>query len=429
MRVTRRTTAAGATAVAFVMTLAACGGTSAGEAGPSLRTHTDVGVYTWWAAGVEKTGLDALAEVFEKQHPDIEFVNDGVTGGGGSAAKDHLQSRLENQDPPDTFLVHAGAELEDYIKDGYVLDVSDLYEKYGLTEAFPKDLIERLSTDDGKIYSVPSNIHRANVMWANPTVLEDNGIDPSARYESIDAFITDLEKLDQAGVTPLSVGTTWTQVHLLETVLLGTLGPQAYNGLWNGSTDWTSAEVTAALENFKTLMSFTNSNREDIDWPDATKMVIDGEAAFNIMGDWAVSAFDEAEMTLGQGYVAVPSPGTAGSFDFLADSFTMTAGILDPESTEAWLQTISSKEGQVAFNKIKGSIPARTDVDRDEFTEYQRMAIKSFEEDTIVSSLAHGAAVPVAQLNAISEATRAFAGPSGHQDVARFQSDLAATAG
>lgn len=429
MRVTRRTTAAVATATALVMTLAACGGASSGEAEPSLRTHTDVGVYTWWAAGVEKTGLDVLAEVFERQHPDIEFVNDGVTGGGGSAAKDHLQSRLENQDPPDTFLVHAGAELEDYIRDGYVVDVSDLYKKYGLTDVFPEDLIDQLSTDDGKIYSVPSNIHRANVMWANPAVLEANGIDPSARYENIGAFIADLEKLDQAGVTPLSIGTTWTQVHLLETVLLGTLGPQAYNGLWDGTTDWTSPEVTTALENFKTLMSYTNDNREDIDWPDATKMIIDGEAAFNIMGDWAVSAFDEADMTLGSDYVAVPAPGTAGSFDFLADSFTMTAGILDPESTEAWLDTVSSKEGQVAFNKIKGSIPARTDVDRSEFTEYQRMAIKSFEEDAIVSSLAHGAAVPVAQLDAVSQATLKFVGPDGHGDVPTFQSQLAAAAG
>ncbi|GAB3164809.1 extracellular solute-binding protein [Myceligenerans halotolerans] len=386
-------------------------------------------MYTWWAAGVEKTALDALAEVFEEQHPDIEFINDGVTGGSGSAAKDHLQSRLENQDPPDTFQVHAGAEIDDYIKDGYVVDVSDLYEKYGLTDAFPEDLIDRLSTDDGKIYSVPSNIHRANVMWANPTVLEDNGIDPSARYESIGAFITDLEKLDKAGVTPLSVGTTWTQVHLLETVLLGTLGPQAYNGLWDGRTDWTSPEVTTALQNFKTLMSYTNDDREDHDWATATEMVINGEAAFNVMGDWAVSAFDEAEMTLGEGYVAVPAPGTAGTFDFLADSFTMTAGILSPEDTEAWLETVSSLEGQVAFNKIKGSIPARTDVDRDEFTEYQRLAITSFEEDAIVSSLAHGAAVPVAQLNAISEATLAFAGPNGSGDVAAYQAALAAAAG
>ncbi|WP_246012160.1 ABC transporter substrate-binding protein [Myceligenerans xiligouense] len=418
-----------ATATALVMTLAACGGASSGEAEPSLRTHTDVGVYTWWAAGVEKTGLDALADVFEKQHPDIRFVNDGVTGGGGSAAKDHLQSRLENQDPPDTFLVHAGAELDDYIADGYVVDVSDLYKKYGLTDVFPKDLIDQLSTEDGKIYSVPSNIHRANVMWANPSVLEANGIDPSARYESIDAFIADLEKLDQAGITPLSVGTTWTQVHLLETVLLGTLGPDAYNGLWDGSTSWTSPEVTAALENFKTVMSFTNEDREERDWPEATKMVIGGEAAFNIMGDWAVSAFDEADMTLGEGYVAVAAPGTAGTFDFLADSFTMTADILSPESTEAWLETVSSKEGQVAFNKIKGSIPARTDVDRSGFTDYQRMALKSFEEDAIVSSLAHGAAVPVAQLNAVSDATLKFVGANGHGDVSAFQSALAASAG
>ena len=46
-----------------------------------------------------------------------------------------------------------------------------MYEENGWNDAFPADLVDRL-TVDGKIYSVPSNIHRANVVWANPAVLE-----------------------------------------------------------------------------------------------------------------------------------------------------------------------------------------------------------------------------------------------------------------
>jgi glucose/mannose transport system substrate-binding protein len=173
-------------------------------------------------------------------------------------------------------------------------------------------------------------------------------------------------------------------------------------------------------------MGFTNDDRDGLDWPEATQMVIDGGAAFNVMGDWAVAAFEEQDKALGTDFTAAPVPGTDGTFDFLADSFTLPVGAPDAAGAKAWLETVGSLEGQVAFNKAKGSIPARTDADPADFSEYQQTAIESFANDTIVSSLAHGAATPVATLNAISDATSKFT--TGASDLAGFQSELAAAA-
>ncbi|WP_166844416.1 ABC transporter substrate-binding protein [Isoptericola sp. BMS4] len=430
MRLNRRTSATVAGAALVGLALTACGGGGDDGGGGTDETGggdaSEVEVFTWWAAGSEKAGLDALVGVFEEQHPDTEFVNGAVAGGAGSAAKDLLQTRLQAQDPPDTFQAHAGAELQDYIDAAQIEDVSDLYDEFGLTDAFPADLVDRLSTEDGAIYSIPSNIHRANVVWANPTVLEDNGVDPEATYDDLDAWMADLDKLQDAGVTPLSVATTWTQVHLLETVLLADLGAEAYSGLWDGSTDWEGSEVTAALEDFEQLMGYTNSDRDGLDWPEATQMVIDGQAAFNVMGDWAVAAFEEQDKKPGDDYTYFPVPGSDGTFDFLADSFTLPVGAPHPGGAKAWLETVGSAEGQEAFNKAKGSIPARTDVDMSTFGEYQQSAAEAFGSDTIVSSLAHGAAAPVATLNAISDATSKFT--TGASDLAAYQSELAAAA-
>ncbi|MBD5785936.1 carbohydrate ABC transporter substrate-binding protein [Cellulosimicrobium terreum] len=425
MRLTRRTSATVAGAALVGLALAACsGGGSDDDNGGSGGGADEVEVFTWWAAGSEKAGLDALVGVFNEQHPDTEFVNGAVAGGAGSAAKDLLQTRLQAQDPPDTFQAHAGAELQDYIDAAQIEDVSDLYDEFGLTDAFPADLMDRLTSEDGAIYSIPSNIHRANVVWGNTQVLEDNGIDPDAEYADLDAWMTDLDTLKDAGVTPLSVATTWTQVNLLETVLIADLGAEGYSGLWDGSTDWSSPEVTAALEDFEKLMSYTNTDRDGLDWPEATQMVIDGTAGYNVMGDWAVAAFEEQDKALGDDFVAFPVPGNDGVFDFLADSFTLPVGAPHPDGAKAWLETVGSLEGQVAFNKAKGSIPARTDAEPGDFSEYQQGAMESFTSDTIVSSLAHGAAAPVATLNAISDATSKFT--TGASDVATYQSELAA---
>jgi glucose/mannose transport system substrate-binding protein len=412
---------------AATLLLTACGpdGSEPGDAPTASARADEVEVFTWWASGSEKLGLDSLVATFAEQHPEVTFVNGSVAGGAGSAAKDLLQSRLEANDPPDTFQAHAGAELSDYIAAGRLEDISSLYDDWSLRSAFPADLVERL-TVDGKIYSIPSNIHRANVVWANPTVLAAAGLDPQATYASIDEWVVALRAVEASGRTPLALATTWTQVHLLETVLLAELGPDAYSGLWDGTTSWTGPEVRAAIEDFDTLLGLSNDDRDGLDWPDATQRVIDGQAAFNVMGDWAVAAFEEAGKARGTDFTYFPVPGTDGVFDFLADSFVLPVGAPHPDGARAWLDTISSIDGQTAFSLAKGSIPARGDVLAAPFSDYQQSAMESFLLDRIVSSLAHGAAAPNGTLNAITAATGRFG--TGATDAATFQAELAAAA-
>lgn len=409
----RRSISMLAGAAVLSLTLAACGSggssPSAEDANPAEATG-EVGVFTWWADGSEKAGLDALVKIFNEQYPDLKFDNLAVAGGAGSQAKSVLAAQLQAGNPPDSFQAHAGAELQDYIVADQLEDLSGFYESEDLTSAFPKDLLDRL-TVDGKIYSVPSNIHRANVVWANVEVLEKAGLDPDKPPADLDAWFAAMDKIKATGVTPLAVAGTWTQVQLFENIMLATLGAEGYNGLWDGSTDWSSSEVTKGIENYKKALSYTNSDRNTLsDWGPATQLVEDGSAAYNVMGDWAEAKFQQDGMVAGEDYVYFPTPGTEGVFDFLADSFTLPAGAPNPAGAKAWLKTISSVEGQEAFNAAKGSIPARTDVPTDKFSEYQKSAIEDFSSDTIVSSLAHGAAVPISWLNELSTAVSKFEG-------------------
>jgi glucose/mannose transport system substrate-binding protein len=407
-------------AVVAGLVLASCGSDGGGS---STESSKEVEVFTWWTEGGEKAGLDGLVSTFEKDYPDYTFVNGAVAGGAGSNAKAVLASRLQTQDPPATFQAHAGAELADYIKAGQIQDLSALYEEEGWNDVFPQGILDAL-TVGGKIYSVPANIHRANVVWANPTVLEEAGI--SETPDSIDAWIEDMNSLKDNGVdAPLAVATDWTQVQLLETVLISDLGPEAYSGLWTGETDWSSSDVTAALEDYKTLMSFTNGDRAGLDWPDAAKYVTDGRSAYTVMGDWVAGAFKDQGLIDGKDYTWFPVPGQEDVFDFLADSFTLPVGVTNEAGAKAWLKTVGSAEGQEAFNTKKGSIPVRTDADASAYDEYQQAAMQAFSEDTIVPSLAHGAAAPVAWLTEITSAVGQF---GNTQDVAQLQDALVSAA-
>lgn len=401
------------------------GTTPAGEStgSPEGGAGGDVGVFTWWADGSEKEGLDALVAVFNEDFPNNTFVNLAVAGGAGTNAKAKLASDLENGNPPDSFQGHAGAELMDYIVKEQILPVNDVIESLGGSGVFPQDLLDRI-TVEGNIYSVPSNIHRANVVWANPSVLESAGI--TAVPADIEAWIADMEKVKASGVeTPITIGGTWTQVQLFETILIADLGPQDYAGLFDGSTAWDSDGVESAVDHFEEILSFANSASDGDDWVAPIDAVIDGNAAYNVMGDWAVAQFNSRDQVDGEDYVYFPVPGTDGVFDFLADSFTLPKGAPNEAGAKDWLATAGSADGQKAFNVAKGSIPARTDVPADDFPAYQQSAMASFGQDTIASSIAHGAAVPLAWLDDISTATAKF---YSTKDSSTFVTDLVAAA-
>jgi len=381
---------------------------------------TQVEVFSWWTGGGEAAGLEAMIAIFGAEYPDVEFINAAVAGGAGTNARAVLATRLQSGEPPDSWQGHAGQELiGTYVAGKQIEPLNALYEEAGWLDVMPETLIPLIS-DSGNIYSVPVNIHRANVLWYNPAVLEANNV---AVPTTMDEWFTAMDTLSAAGVTPLALGEQWTQMHLLETVLLGTLGADAYNGLWDGTTDWASPEVKTALDNFTKVLTYTNTDAASLSWQDAAQLVINGDAAFNVMGDWAEGYFRELGKAPKTDYGWAPVPGSVGVFQFLSDSFTLAVGAPHPEGATAWLKIAGSKAGQEAFNPVKGSICARTDCDKALFGEYLQSAMDDWASNIVVGSLTHGVVANDSWKSEIDTALGLF---MADKNVETFQAALAA---
>jgi glucose/mannose transport system substrate-binding protein len=394
---------------------------------PAPAEKTEVEVFSWWTGGGEAAGLEAMIVVFNAKYPDITFINGAVAGGAGTNARAVLATRLQAGDPPDSFQAHAGQEIiGTYVNANQIEPLDDFFASSGFADVLPPTLLPLISKD-GHPYSVPVNIHRSNVMWYNPSVLTAAGVDVPATW---DEFFAACDTLVAAGKICLSMGPAWTALHLFENVLLGSLGVDAYNGLWTGTTDWASPEVTAALDNYAKALSYTNSDAATLaDWQPASKLVADGDAAFNIMGDWADGYFagdpagNNLGLTPGTEYAWAPVPGTDGVFNFLSDSFVLPVGAKHPDGTLAFLTVAASKEGQEAFNPVKGSICARTDCDESLFGPYLQTALADWSQDTVVGSLTHGVVANNGWKAKIETALGLFLADG---DVAAFQQALAA---
>lgn len=355
----------------------------------SAASAQQLEIFSWWA-GDEGPALQALLDKYNALHPDVEVINATVTGGSGVNARAVLKTRMLGGDPPDSFQVHAGQELiGTWVVADRMENLEDLYKEQGWLEKYPAGLLDLLSNDDG-IWSVPVNIHRSNVMWYNPVKIEELGV---AVPNSWDEFLTICPDLQAAGVTPLVVGENWTQQHLWESVALGVLGADDWANLWNGSLTFNSDKAQKVWDIFGQVMACTNDDASGLSWQQATDRVISGEAAFNIMGDWAAGYMTTTlKLEPGIGFAWAAAPGTDGIFLMLSDSFGLPQGVANREAAIDWLKLLGSAEGQDIFNPLKGSIAAHLDSDLSKYNAYLQSAAEDWKTNTVAASLIHGAA-------------------------------------
>jgi len=360
----------------------------------TARAEEKLEIFSWWA-GDEGPALQALLDRYAAQNPTIKVVNSTVTGGSGVNARAVLKTRMLGGDPPDSFQVHAGQELiGTWVVANRMEDLSGLFRSEGWLKQFPPGLIALLSAKGG-IWSVPVNIHRSNVMWYVPANLQKWGVQPPKTW---DEFIATCAVLQGKGLkAPLAVGENWTVNHLWESVALGVLGPEGWSGLWTGKVRMDHPKVVKVWETFGKVLDCTNADASGLSWQQATDRMLKGDAAFNIMGDWAAGYMSTTlKLVPGEGFGWAPAPGTGGTFMMLSDSFGLPKGVKHHDAAVKWLKLLGSREGQDIFNPLKGSIAARLDSDLGKYNAYLVSAAKDWKTNTVVGSLAHGAVAPEA---------------------------------
>ncbi|BDP41930.1 sugar ABC transporter substrate-binding protein [Deinococcus aetherius] len=384
-------------------------------------------IFSWWS-GDEGPALEALVKLYKQKYPSVTVDNATVSGGAGTNAKAVLKTRMLGGTPPDSFQVHAGQELiGTWVVANRMEDLSSLFKSEGWNKVFPQDVITLLSAKGG-IWSVPVNVHRSNVMWYNPAKLKAWGVTAPKTWAE---FLTTCNTLKAKGVAaPLVVGENWTQQHLWESVMIGTLGPQGWQNLWSGKTKFTDPKVVQGFTTFGKVMDCANKDASGLSWQQASDRIADGTSAFNIMGDWAAGYFTttkKLQPNAGFGWAA--SPGTNGTFVMLADSFGLPKGAKDRAESLNWLRLLGSKQGQDAFNPLKGSIAARTDSDLSKYNTYSRSAAADWKRNKIVGSMVHGAVAPESFTSAFGAIIDQFVASKNAQGAAAAAQQLATRAG
>jgi glucose/mannose transport system substrate-binding protein len=348
-------------------------------------------IFSWWTSGGEVEALEYLYGDYRTLNPQSEVINSAITGGtaSGGNMKAVLQTRMMGGDAPESFQIHLGHELIDnHVVADRMEPLDELYASEGWDKVFPKGLID-IASYQGKPWSVPVNIHRANVLWYNKQMFADVGVtEPPKTW---DAYFDIGEKLKARGQPLIGVAESspgfW--AHVTETILISQLGADGYRGLFTGATKWDDKRVGDALTISAKALDYANKDFTSVSWGDINDLMVGGKVASIIQGDWTPGVLWSKGFN---DFGWAPAPGNTGIYDMLSDSFGLPKGVKNRDAAINWLKVCGSKHAQEGFNFYKGSIPARTDADFSQYTQYHKDAARDWSTNQLVPSIVHGAA-------------------------------------
>jgi glucose/mannose transport system substrate-binding protein len=378
----------------------------------SITRAADVEVLHWWTSGGEAAALNVLKDDLKAKG--IGWVDMPVAGGGGQAAMTALRARVTAGDPP-TAVQMLGYDIQDWAKEGVLGNLDSVASAEGWDKVIPVAL-QAFSKYDGHWIAAPVNVHSTNWVWINKAALDAAGGKPP---ETWDELVAVLDKMKANGITPVAHGgQPWQEATIFDGVVLseGTdfykqafldLDPAALGG----------DKMADAFNRLMKIRTYVDPNFSGRDWNLASAMVINGQAGMQFMGDWAKGEFLKAGKKPGVDFICIRFPGTQGDVTFNSDQFVMF-NVKGDDKVKAQLEMASSIESpkfQSAFNVVKGSVPARTDVPDTAFDDCGKKGIKDLAEasanGTLFGSMAHGHAAPAAIKNAVYDVvTGAFNG-------------------
>ncbi|SIT57098.1 putative sugar-binding periplasmic protein [Mesorhizobium prunaredense] len=369
----------------------------------------EVEMLHWWTSGGEAAALNVLKEDLAKQG--FAWKDVPVAGGGGDAAMTALKAMVAAGNYP-TASQMLGYTVLDYAAAGVMGDLTETAVKEGWDKSVPAAL-QKFSVYDGKWVAAPVNVHSVNWLWINKAVMDKIG---GTEPKTFDEFVALLDKAKAAGVIPLALGgQNWQEATMFDSVVLSTGGPEFYKKAFNDLDEeqLKSDTMKKSFDNLAKLVTYVDPNFSGRDWNLATAMVIKGDALVQVMGDWAKGEFNAAKKTPGTDFLCYRFPGTDGSVVYNSDMFGMFDVPEDRKAAQVALATATlSKSFQSAFNVVKGSVPARTDVPDTDFDACGKKGMADLkaasEGGTLFGSLAQGYGAPPAVANAYKDVVSKF---------------------
>ena len=318
-------------------------------------------VIHWWTSSSEAAAVRTIADAYRA----AGGVWTDTAIAGADQARAVAVNRIVGGNAPMAAQFNTTKQFTDLVEQGMLNNVDDVALKEGWDKFLPEPVLNVIRVK-GHYYAVPVNIHMQAWIWYSKAAFQKAGI--AREPASVDELFAALDKLKAAGIIPLAHGGQPWQENILFLSMLAHMGgtdlylkvlrerdPAAIN----------SEAFRRVLLNFKRLQSYVDAGSPGRNWNDATALVIAGKAGVQVMGDWAKGEFSAARQSAGKDYGCIAGFGPRSPYLIQGDAFVFpkTSNAQQVKYQKLLASVVVAPGTQVAFNKLKGSIPIRGDVD------------------------------------------------------------------
>ncbi len=387
-------------------------------------------VLHWWTSAGERRAADQLRSLLVPAG--VQWNDAAIPGGGGTAAMKVLKSRVLMGDAPDVAQL-IGSTLTEWADVGLVLPLNGVAARRKWSQTLFPAVLDLVSYK-GVVIAAPLGLHRINTLLYNRRLLGRLGLQPPHSWAEFEAVA---RAVSAAGIKPLAWSDeAWQIATVFESLLLSEAGPTLYQEMivQRKSAAWLDPRVEKALLRLRWLRAQSGLNADapaERVWTQSARELMDGSAAMLIMGDWTRGELMAWGASPSTDFGCVAVPGTERMHLYSVDTLAMLVNASHPVALqEKVAETLSALPAQLAYNRIKGSVPVRRDLSTAARKSLDACARDSWETFAApgtarMPSLAHRMAADEATKDAVAQALwRYLSDP--HMDALEAQKRLAA---
>ncbi len=367
-------------AVVTAMSLTACGGaateTKKEEATPQVESNKEVKAeepkkeeateepitITIWHQSVVDTDPvkkiieDSVVE-YNKLHPNVTIVQDGVTG---EQYKTKIKTAFAAGEAPDiAYMFGGGSFVKPYIDGGYLLPIDEY-----LTEDTKSKILGGMLDNcvyDGKIYTLPTITFLAN-LYCNTEMFEKAG----AKYPTTwDELLEASKKLRDAGFNPIMLGEKdrWPGMYWYDIISARQAGNAAIMEAFKDPTKFNSEPFIKAAAKMQDLVKAGafNDSMLSMGYNEMVSGFAAGQGAMLFQANWIHPQLEDAEAVTSGKVKAIPFPvfadGAGAVTEFSGggtDGYYINANTEHPKEAAEYLAYLSEQIGKEGFLKNAG---------------------------------------------------------------------------
>ncbi|MFA9274273.1 MAG: ABC transporter substrate-binding protein [Candidatus Aquirickettsiella gammari] len=357
---TLKNTMLGASLVSLIASTFAYAATASPQVAKSAPTEK-AEVIHWWTSSSESAAVKVIADNYRKAGG--IWVDTAIAG--ADQARAVAINRIVGSNPPTVAQFNTTKQFLDLVEQGMLNNVDDVAKSEGWEKVLPEPVLNVIRIN-GHYYAVPVNIHMQTWFWYSKAAFKKAGIvkEPA----SVDEMFAVLDKLKAAGIIPLAHGgQAWQETIVFQAMLANVGGKDMYLSVIRDRDQKTinSEAFKKVLVAFKRMQTYIDPGSPGRNWNDATALLINGKAGVQIMGDWVKGEFAAAKQTAGKdfGCIAGLTPNSPYLIQGDAFVFPRTNNVGTVQAQKLFAKVLLTPSTQIDFNKLKGSIPIRSDVD------------------------------------------------------------------